>query len=95
MPAYIHAHIEVLDPVKFDEYRVRVKATVDAFGGRFLVRGGAAERLEGGGSAQRQVIVEFPDMATLKAWYASPGYTPLIALRQSCSRGTLDAIEGV
>ena len=95
MPAYIHANIEVLDPVKFDEYRVRVKDTIAAFSGRFLVRGGAAERLEGGGTVQRQVILEFPDMATLKAWYASPGYQPLIALRQSCSRGTLDAIEGV
>ena len=95
MPAYIHANIEVLDPVKYDEYRRQVKDTIAAFGGRFLVRGGAVERLEGEGpAAQRQVLLEFADMATLKAWYQSPGYQPLIELRQSCSRGTLDAIEG-
>ena len=95
MPAYIHADIEVLDPVKYDEYRVRVKDTIAAFGGRFLVRGGAAERLEGGGAMQRQVILEFADMAALKGFYHSPEYAPLIALRQRHSTARLVAMQGV
>lgn len=94
MPAYVHAQIEVTDPALYDEYRRQVAATVSAYGGRFLVRGGAAEILEGEGPLKRQVILEFADMAALKAWYHSPEYKPLIALRQRASRGMLVAVEG-
>lgn len=94
MPAYIYANVQVHDTTAYDEYRRQVKPTIDAFGGRFLVRAGAVEVLEGTALAHRQVIIEFPDMAALKAWYQSPGYAPLIALRQSASTGTLLAIEG-
>ena len=95
MPAYVYANIEVHDSAQYDEYRRQVKATIDAFGGRFLVRAGAVEVLEGTAVPQRQVILEFPDMAALKAWYHSPAYRPLIALRQSAASGTLLAIEGL
>jgi uncharacterized protein (DUF1330 family) len=95
MAAYLHANIQVLDLGKYDEYRKQVAATIAAYGGQFLVRGGAAERLEGDGEIHRQVILQFPDMAALKAWYHSDAYKPLIALRQSAARGTLVAVEGV
>jgi uncharacterized protein (DUF1330 family) len=95
MPAYLHANVQILDMAKYDEYRQQVRATIDAHGGRFLVRGGASERLEGDAEIHRQVIIEFPDMAALKAWYHSDAYKPLIALRQSAAQGTLVAIEGV
>lgn len=94
MPAYLYANIEVTDPALYDDYRRQVGATITAHGGRFLVRGGAAERLEGDDPIRRQVILEFPDMAALKAWYHSPEYTPLIELRQRAASGTLVAIEG-
>ena len=94
MPAYLHANIEVIDPALYDEYRRQVGATIAAHGGRFLVRGGATERLEGSDPIRRQVILEFPDMAALKAWYHSAEYKPLIALRQRAASGTLVAIEG-
>ncbi len=94
MPAYLYANVQVHDTEKYDEYRRQVKPTIDAFGGRFLVRAGAVEVLEGTAVPHRQVILEFPDMAALKAWYQSPAYGPLIALRQSASTGTLLAIEG-
>ena len=95
MPAYIYANVEVTDPAAYQVYRARVPALIAAHGGRYLVRGGACEVLEGQASPQRQVILEFPDMAHLKAFYGAPEYQELIAIRQGASVGTLLAIEGV
>lgn len=95
MAAYIHANVEVTDPVAYEEYRRQVPAVIAAYGGRYLVRGGAAEVLEGDAHPHRQVILEFPDMASLKAFYHSPEYRPLIAIRQRASRGQLVAMDGV
>jgi uncharacterized protein (DUF1330 family) len=72
-----------------------VPPIIAAFGGRYLARGGAAESLEGAIAAHRVVVLEFPDMARLKAFFASPDYQPLIAVRQRASRSSLIAVEGV
>jgi uncharacterized protein (DUF1330 family) len=72
-----------------------VPAIIAAYGGRYLVRGGATAALEGAPPASRQVILEFPDMARLRAFYDSPEYRPLLAIRQRTARSTLFAIEGV
>lgn len=95
MTAYVIASIEVTDPVLYEEYRRQVPATIEAHGGRFLVRGGASQLLEGGPLPPRSVVLAFPTMAQLQAWYGSPEYQALIALRQRASRGTLFAVEGV
>ena len=95
MAAYIHASVEVTDPVSYKEYRRQVPAVIAAHGGRYLVRGGPTDVLEGEPGTARQVILEFPDMAQLKAFYHSPEYTALIAVRQRASKGRLVAIEGV
>jgi len=95
MAAYIHASIEVTDPVAYEEYRREVPAVLAAHGGRFLVRGGDPQLLEGESCAPRQVILEFPDMAHLQAFYNAPEYQRLILLRQGASRGTLVALQGV
>lgn len=95
MPAYIHASLRVTDPLAYEEYRRDVPAVIAAHGGRYLVRGGATEVLEGDAAPDRQVILEFPDMAALKAFYHSPAYQRLIPIRQRASVGTLVAIEGV
>jgi uncharacterized protein (DUF1330 family) len=95
MAAYIHADVEITDPVLYEEYRRDVPALIAAHGGRYLVRGGATQLLEGDPTPHRQVILEFPDMAHLKAFYFSPDYQRLAALRQRASRGRLVAIEGV
>jgi uncharacterized protein (DUF1330 family) len=94
MPAYIHADIEVTDPAVYDSYSQQVPAVLAAHGGRFLVRGGAAELLEGARTLRRQVILEFPDMAQLQAFYHSPEYQALVKLRQSASKGSLIALPG-
>ena len=95
MSAYVYGTIEITDPVAYEEYRQKVPAIIEAYGGRYLVRGGPTEVLEGPGTPQRQVILEFPDMASLKAFYHSTEYQLLVALRQRASTGPLIAIEGV
>ena len=95
MAAYIYANVEVTDPVAYETYRTEVPGLIAAHGGRYLVRGGAVMVLEGTALARRQVILEFPDMAHLQAFYRSPDYQRLMAVRQGASTGTLFAIEGV
>jgi uncharacterized protein (DUF1330 family) len=95
MSAYIFASVEITDPAAYEEYRRRVPAIIAAYGGRYLARGGAVERLEGNAPVNRLVIVEFPDMARLKAFYNSAEYQPLLAIRQRAARSNLLAIEGV
>ncbi len=94
MSAYLIADVEVHDQSVYAEYRRQVLPLIQKHGGRFIVRGGAHEVLEGDWYPQRVVIIEFPEMAALKAWYRSPEYTKLIALRQGASRGSLVAVEG-
>jgi uncharacterized protein (DUF1330 family) len=95
MPAYVVANVEVTDPVLYEEYRKGVPATIAQYGGRFLARGGAAEGLEGGYAPKRIVILEFPSLERAKAWWDSPEYRPLRAMRQRASRGDLIVVEGV
>ena len=95
MAAYIYGNIDVHDPALYEQYRAQVPAMISAHGGRYLVRGGAVEVLEGNGKIKRQVILEFPDMGSLKAFYNSPEYTSAKAIRQRAATGTLVAIEGM
>ena len=95
MAAYGYVNIEVTDPVAYEEYRRQVPAIIAAYGGKYLVRGGAVEVLEGSMVPKRQVILEFPDMASLKAFYNAPEYQALKMLRQKASHGDFLAIEGL
>ena len=95
MRAYLIANIEITDPTGYEAYRERVPPTISAYGGRFLTRGGALDVLEGSWTPKRLVIVEFPSMAALRSWYASPEYRPLIELRNRFARSSLIAVEGI
>ena len=94
MAAYVMGEIEVTDPALYEDYRRQVLAVVTKYGGRFIVRGGKVETLEGGWAPKRFVALEFPSMEQARKWYASPEYGPLIALRQKASRGRLILVEG-
>lgn len=94
MSAYVIGEIEVTDPAAYDEYRRQVLATIEKYGGRFLVRGGDVEALEGGWSPKRIVVLEFATLQQARMWYRSPEYAPLIKLRQKGSRGKLIAVQG-
>jgi uncharacterized protein (DUF1330 family) len=92
--AYVIASIEVTDPETYAEYRAQVLPIVERYGGRFLVRGGASEILEGSWQPQRVVVLEFPDADAARRWHSSAEYRPLIELRQRASNGHLLLVEG-
>jgi uncharacterized protein (DUF1330 family) len=94
MAAYVIADVDVKDAAKYDEYRPIAARTVAQYGGRFLVRGGAVEPLEGGWTPKRVVVLEFPSMEQAQRWYRSPEYAPGIALRQAASVGRVILVEG-
>jgi uncharacterized protein (DUF1330 family) len=94
MAAYVIGEIDVTDPAVYDDYRKQVLATVTKYGGRFIVRGGKVEPLEGGWAPKRIVALEFPSMEQAQKWYRSPEYAPLIKLRQKAARGKLLLVEG-
>jgi uncharacterized protein (DUF1330 family) len=94
MAAYVIANIEVFDTVGYEEYKNGIVATIAAYGGRFLTRGGATEVLEGEWTPKRLVMIEFPTMSDLKKWYQSPENRPFIAIRNRCTKSTLIAVEG-
>jgi uncharacterized protein (DUF1330 family) len=95
VPAYVINDMEVTDPVSFDEYRKLSPPTVAKFGGRFLVRGGAVESLEGDWQPKRLVVLEFPSLERAKAWIDSVDYAPARRLRQLSSRSRLIVVDGV
>ena len=94
MTAYIIANVDVTDQAAYDEYRRGVPATIAAYGGRFLARGGATRVFEGEFLPKRLVIIEFPDIAAAQRWYESPEYRPLLEMRKRASRGSLFVVEG-
>jgi uncharacterized protein (DUF1330 family) len=95
MAAYVFAEVEVTDPVAYEDYRRQVPAVIAKYGGRYLVRGGAATLHEGTQVPKRLVILEFESMAKLRAFYDSPEYAPLIALRSRAAKSRLISVEGV
>jgi len=94
MAAYLYGNITIQDMALYEKYRAEVPAIIAKYGGRYLVRGGAVAVVEGQFNAQRQVILEFPDMAALKAFYYSTEYAPLIAIRQKAATGSIVLIDG-
>ena len=95
MTAYVLNDMEITDPALFEEYKKLSPATVAQYGGRFLVRGGRTETLEGEWSPKRLVILEFPSVEQARAWADSPEYAPAKRLRQIASISNLIVVEGV
>jgi uncharacterized protein (DUF1330 family) len=95
MPAYIVVEVEVLDPEKYEDYKKMVPASLAKYGGKFLVRGGKAENLEGTWSPKRIVITEFPSIDQAKAWWNSPEYAEAKALRHTTAKTEMIVVEGI
>ncbi len=94
MAAYLIVEIEVTDPQLYETYKQLVPPTLARYGGKYLVRGGAVERLEGSWSPARVVVVEFEDAARARQWWDSPEYAEAKRLRQSCARTEMIIVEG-
>jgi uncharacterized protein (DUF1330 family) len=96
MPAYVIASVtDAWDQDKLVEYRERNTDVVAAHGGRFVVRGGRQEILEGDYTPVRVVVIEFPDVDAARGWYESDDYAPLRELRQSASKTDIYVVEGI
>ena len=95
MAAYVVVELSVTDPQLFGEYAKGVPATIAAYGGRYLVRGGATQTIEGGWTPKRVVVLEFPSTAQARKWYDSPEYAPLLAMRLKSANTKAIFVEGV
>lgn len=94
MAAYLIANIEVHDAPAFAAYGALVAPMVARFGGKYLVRGGRLENVEGDTGLKRLVILEFADMAALRAFYFSEEYKPLLAMREAATTSHVTLAEG-
>ena len=96
MPAYVVVGVDVEDAEAYSAYTREVPATLEPYGGRFVVRGGAFEVLEGEWPAPRIVILQFPDVAQAKAWHESAAYQAILPIRQAhANTHFMVAVEGI
>jgi uncharacterized protein (DUF1330 family) len=95
MPAYVISEVEVRDAAAMESYRTLAAQSIAQYGGRYLVRGGAVELVEGGPPPRTLIIVEFPSMARLREWYASANYAEALKVRRSALERRLLFVEGL
>ena len=94
MPAYVIVDVQIHDPETYAEYRQLTPAAIAAHGGRFVVRGGATETLEGDWQPGRVVVLEFDSVERARTWWASAEYAPAKALRQKSATTRMILVEG-
>ena len=95
MPAYVIVETDVSDPERYEHYKTAASAAVTAHGGRYLVRGGEQDVLEGDWRPSRLVVLEFADLAAARRWYDSEQYRQARELRAGAARLNLVAVQGV
>jgi len=95
MTAYVIVHGHVTDAEKYEQYKAMTPSTLEQYGGRFIVRGGEREDLEGGWEVSRVVILEFPSMEAARTWYDSPEYRAAREVRAGAADVTFTLVEGV
>lgn len=95
MSAYIIVQVDVTDPDRYEAYKEMVPPTLAPYGGRFLVRGGAVENLEGDWNPARVVVIEFDSVERARAWWSSPEYADAKALRQATADTEMIVVAGV
>lgn len=95
MAAFVIALIDVVDPEAYKLYTVHTPRVIEQYGGRFVVRGGAPEALEGTLPASRFVVIEFADRAAARRFYESPEYQEIIPLRQAAAKGSIAVVDTV
>jgi uncharacterized protein (DUF1330 family) len=94
MAAYLIAEVEVTDPVTYERYRPLAAASIARHGGKYIVRGGGTEALEGA-APNRVVVLEFASLAAARAFYTSPDYGEALKIRAAASRSRVFLVEGM
>ena len=95
MAAYVIADVEVTEDALFEEYRKLVPATIETYGGKYIVRGGKSEVVEGDNTPHRTVIIEFPSFEQAKAWHASDEYAGPKQMRIDSTNSNVMIVEGL
>ncbi len=95
MAAYLIVDVHITDPTRYEEYKKLAAPTISAYGGRYIARGGATERLEGERTPGRVVIVEFPTSERAREWWSSREYSEAKAMRQAASTTEMWIVEGM
>lgn len=95
MPAYVIVNTRVSDPVKIQQYRDLAQQSVHQYGGRYLVRGGPLDVLEGDYHPERLVVLEFDSLEQVRVWYASEAYQQAKAAREGIAQFDMIAVEGL
>ena len=94
MPAYIIVEVTIHDPKGYEEYIRLTPSSISAFGGRFVVRGGKTETLEGKWDPQRIVVLEFSTVQRAKEWWNSDEYAEAKRIRQRTASTKMIVVEG-
>lgn len=95
MPAYLIVQITIHDHDTYERYKALAPPAIAAYGGRYLVRGGKTDVLEGSWNPPRFVVLEFPSMERARAWWSSPEYAAAKALRQACADTEMLLVDGL
>lgn len=95
MPAYVLVEINIYDKDAYEEYKLLTPGSIASYDGKFIVRGGRSESLEGDWQPQRLVVLEFPTLERAKEWWSSPEYAPAKHIRQHAAHTKMLVIEGV
>ena len=95
MVAYMIVEVETHDEALMQEYRKYTPGLVAKYGGRFVVRGGECESLEGDWRPPRLVVIEFPDMAAARRFYHGEDYKPVLDMRLRAGRSRAILVDGV
>ena len=95
MAAYVISDVETRDPQGMTRYRTLAADSIAHHGGRYVVRGGPVETLEGGWTPEAIVVVEFDSADQARAWYASPEYAEALTVSQTALARRLILVEGV
>ncbi|HNB27373.1 MAG TPA: DUF1330 domain-containing protein [Alphaproteobacteria bacterium] len=95
MKAYCIVYEFIDNPEMFDQYRKQVMPTIEAYGGRFLVRGGKFTVLEGAPPCERIAVLEFPSRKAAEDWYHSPAYQKILPLRLDATRCSFVIADGI
>jgi uncharacterized protein (DUF1330 family) len=94
MPAYIVVDVSIHNAENYEDYKKLTPASIAAYGGKFIVRGGKTETLEGNWQPERMVVIEFSTVERAKQWWASDEYAPAKALRQANAETKMILLEG-
>jgi uncharacterized protein (DUF1330 family) len=94
MSAYVVVEVTVHNPTEYEDYKKLTPGSLVNFQGKFIVRGGKTEMLEGDWNPKRFVMLEFPTVELAKAWWASEEYAPAKALRQRTATSKMIVVEG-